>query len=498
MVLIPSSEEWNIMKRYCLICLAWLFPCMGAALPVFENDFLDRTLRIDFFQTGDAHDTTITIDQICEQGVWAGNPNALIDTLNRGAYYVNIVDISTNRVIFSRGFSTIFEEYQTTEPAKQGQKRTFQESLLVPSPQRPCLFIIEARDKLNLLHPIFTTRIDPDDVDIIREKPHTQDRVVITLHNGPAHHKVDVVFVAEGYAVNEWDKFGKDVQRFTDALFDVEPFKSERSKFNVAGVFRPSAESGVDEPTKGSFKNTVLSASYNALDTPRYLLRNDNRSMRDIAQAVPYDYVLVLANTSRYGGGGIYNNYTIFTADDRRSEVIMIHEFGHGFANLADEYFGNVAYTDYFPAGVEPYPPNITALLDPNHVKWKHLLTPGIPIPTPWGQDEIDALRKQIDSEKQGHDSRMTAMKQAGASTGDSDTLEAEYRERRAVLQEEIRQIRDKYATLYRGKIGVFEGAGYTAKGLYRSEVHIGMFHEGQFGPVSEEAVQSIIDHLTR
>jgi hypothetical protein len=207
------------MKRYLLIGLVCLCPCLGGAVPpAFENDFFDKTLRIDFFQTGDAHETIITIDQICEQGVWAGNPNALIDTLNRGAYYVKIVDISTNRVSFSRGFSTIFEEYQTTEPAKQGQKRTFHESLLVPSPKRPCLFIVEARDRLNLLSPIFTTKIDPEAVNIIREKPHTQDRIKTVLHNGPAHDKVDLVFVAEGYAVNEWDKFGKDVQRFTDAL----------------------------------------------------------------------------------------------------------------------------------------------------------------------------------------------------------------------------------------------------------------------------------------
>jgi hypothetical protein len=465
------------MKRWLLNWLVCLFPFVCTAAPLaFENDFLDKTLRIDFFQTGDAHETIITIDQMYELGIWAGNPNALIDSLNRGAYRVKIVDINTNRAIFTRGFSTIFEEYQTTEPAKSGLKRTFHESLLVPSPKRPCLLIIEARNKLNLMIPIFTTRIDPQDVKIIREQTHAQDRIVTALHSGPAHGKVDLVFVAEGYTAGEWDKFGKDVHRFTEALFEVEPFKSERDKFNVSGVFRASAQSGVDEPTRGSFKNTVLSASYNALDTPRYLLRNDNRTMRDMAQAVPYDYVLVLANTSRYGGGGIYNNYTIFTADDRRSEEIMIHEFGHGFASLADEYFGNVAYTDYFPAGVEPYPPNITALLDPNEVKWKHLLTPDMPIPTPWGQAEIEALRKDIASETHSRDTRLNALEQVGASPKEVSDLQTEHRANIAALQKEIRRIRSKYTELYRGKIGVFEGAGYTAKGLYRSEVHIGMF----------------------
>jgi len=482
-----------------LICLTLFLPCcVSAASGAFENDFFDKTLRVDFFQTGDANETITTIDQIYEQGIWAGNPNALIDRLNRGAYAVKIVDINTNRVIYTRGFSTIFEEYQTTEPAKQGIAGTFHESLLIPSPKRPFLLVIEARDKLNLMAPIFKTTIDPSDTNIIRESRNRHDRIVTIFHNGPAHDKVDFVFVAEGYTTNEWDKFEKDVTRFTEALFKVEPFKSESSRFNVSGVFRPSAESGVDEPTKGSFKNTVLSASYNALDTPRYLLRDDNRSMRDIAQAVPYDAVLVLANTPRYGGGGIYNNYTIFTANDGRSEEIMVHEFGHGFANLADEYFGNVAYTDYFPAGVEPYPPNITALLDPSHVKWQHLLTPGIPIPTPWGQDEIAALRQKIDSAETNHDKEIKALKQAKASSENIDTLQKEHEQNINTLRQEIRKIQDRYTKQYKGKIGVFEGAGYTPEGLYRSEIHIGMFYKGRFGPVSEEAIQDMIDHLAQ
>lgn len=475
------------MKKTLLICLTWFLPCLAQSPPpAFQNDFFDKTLRIDFYQTGDADQTITTIDRIIETGIWAGNPNGLIDTLNRGAYYVQIVDINSNRVLYTRGFSTIFEEYQTTEPAKSGLKRTFHESLLIPSPRRPFLFIIEARNRLGLMNPIFTRRIDPRDVNVIREDPSPDVRVVKIRQNGPAHHKVDLVFVAEGYTKDEWAKFCKDVRRFTEAMFEVEPFKSQQGKFNVSGAFLASAESGVDEPTKGLFKNTVMSASYNALNTPRYLLRNDNRAMRDVAQAVPYDTILVLTNTPRYGGGGIYNNYTIFTADDRRSETIMMHEFGHGFASLADEYFGNVAYTDYFPAGVEPYPPNITALLDPNNVKWKHLLTPGLPIPTPWGQEEIDTLREKI-----------KRLSEAMASSETPDTPQVDHNRTISAYRNEIRRIREQYTQLYQGKIGVFEGAGYTPKGLYRSEIHIGMFHQGQFGPVSEEGIQDVIDHLT-
>lgn len=484
--------------------LGWSLTTVAAALalaaeaPAFDDYFLDRTLRIDYFLTGDADEVIVSIDQVYEQQIWAGNPDAPIDTLNRGIYCVKVVDVNTNRTVYTRGFSNIFGEYRTTDPAKQGVKRTFHHSVLIPRPQRPFLFVLEGRDRTNLLVPLYQTRMDPKDQNIIRQNPNPNDRVVTIWDNGRAHDKVDFLFVAEGYTAGQWEKFCRDARRFTEVIFDVEPFKTHRLRFNVSGVFRASAESGVDEPTKGSFKDTVLSASYNALDTPRYLLLDDNRTLRDIAQAVPYDYLIVLVNNPSYGGGGIYNDYTIFTADDRRSEQILMHEFGHGFADLADEYIGGVAYNDFFPPGVEPWPPNITALLDPDDVKWKHLLSPGIPVPTPWGQDEIEDRREKIRAARAEFAAEREGLEQAGANA--SEIEEARVRRDTAVetWEQEIREIRERYETLYDGKIGVFEGAGYSAKGLYRSEVRIGLFRNGSYGPVSEEGIEDIIRHLSR
>jgi hypothetical protein len=477
--------------------------CAAAALvwsqePVsFDTFFLDKTLRVDYYQTGDSDELYFSMDQVYEQDTWAGNPRKLIDDMNSGMYYVKLVDRATNRLIYSRGFATLFGEYRTTDDANAGLKRSYHQTLLIPRPRSPFLLVIEGRDSHNLLTPFFVLPLDPGNVNIIRDAPDSRDRVVELLKNGHPHGKVDIVFLAEGYTEKEWEKFKKDARRFTDVIFRAEPFKQYRKRFNVSGVFRASAESGVDEPTKGIFRNTALNASYNALDTPRYLLMDDNKAMRDVASRVPYDYVIILSNIDRYGGGGIYNDYTIFTADDDRSEEILMHEFGHGFANLADEYFGNVAYNEFFPPGREPHEPNITLMMDPENIKWKHLLTPGIPIPTPWGQDEMDSLRAVIGSLREEKKKIEAGVKHQQIDADQGREKLAALDRKISGLREESTKIREHYQTLYKGKVGVFEGGGYSPRGIYRSEVHIGMFYRGSYGPVSEEAIEKIILHLS-
>lgn len=455
------------MKRIEIVIVLLLWsPCVMADAPVvFEDYFTDATLRIDYFHSGDSSEEFITMDRIYEEGKWAGNPNRLIDELNYGRYGIKVYDVASNRLVYSRGFCCIFGEYKTTAPAGEGVKGTYHQSALIPFPKRDVLFVLERRDRQNVPHPLFVRKIDPASANIIKESPDERDKVFVALKTGKPSEKVDFVFVAEGYTADQYDKFTKDVERFTDVLFEAEPFKSNKYKCNVAGVFRASAESGVDEPTKGIFRKTAVSASYNALDLPRYLLVDDEKVMRDIAGRVPYDAIIVLANTSRYGGGGIYNSYCIFTSDDRNSETIFLHEFGHSFANLADEYYNAaVSYDEFFPAGVEPLESNITALLDPENIKWKDLLSPGIEVPTPWGQEEIESLRRQ----KTGPDSK---------------------------IDEEIKRIEAKYRAKYKDKIGAFEGAGYTAKGLYRSQIKVGFFSNSQYNRVSRRAVERVIGH---
>ena len=179
-------------------------------------------------------------------------------------------------------------------------------------------------------------------------------------------------------------------------LFTVEPYKSFKDKFNIRGVFRPSPEQGMDEPRQRRYKKTVLNAAFNAFDLDRYMLIEDDHRMHEIAGQVPYDAIIVLVNSKRYGGGSIALDYCVTTVDNPTSPQVFVHELGHSFAYLADEYYqSEVAYNDFYPKGVEPLEPNITALLDPANVKWKDLLSPGIGIPTEYGKDKIEALQAE-------------------------------------------------------------------------------------------------------
>jgi hypothetical protein len=494
-------------RRICEIWKVFLIVVLAASSAVFAqstvdfNDyFVDKTMRVDYYITGDSNEEIISIDQIYQTDGWAGNPKNLIFPFNNGDHFVKVYSAATNEFIYSKCFSTIFGEYKTTKPGRNKVKRTFHESALIPFPKMPVVFVVEARNRDNSLHPVFIEKIDPADANIVKDKPNKEDRIYESMKNGPAHEKLDMVFVAEGYTSDKWEKFQKDVDKYRDVFFSAEPYKDQKDKFNIYGVFRPSSENGVDEPRQGKFRNTVVSASYNALGLDRYLLVNDLKTLRDIAGNVPYDYLIVLANTSRYGGGGIYNNYTIFTADDSRSKEIFMHEFGHGFAGLADEYYdASVAYEEFYKPGIEPLEYNITALLDANNVKWKRLLSPGIAVPTPWGKDEAESLEKQRQENQKKSDEEVAALKKENADDEKIQEVKKSYREKNKQINSQISEIRDKYKKMYEGKIGVFEGAGYSSKGLYRSELELGMFYTKGFryGIVSQDEIKKYIDFYT-
>jgi len=181
-----------------------------------------------------------------------------------------------------------------------------------------------------------------------------------------------------------------------DNLFETEPYKSHQDRFNLYGVSGPRSESGSDEPRQKVYKNTILKASFNALDLDRYLLTEEGFLIREMAARVPYDSIIILVNSKRYGGGGIYNDYCLTTVDHPASRSVFLHEFGHSFAGLADEYYSSeVAYNEFYPPGVEPLEPNITALLDPQSLKWKDLLSPGISLPTEYGKEELEKLQAE-------------------------------------------------------------------------------------------------------
>ncbi len=467
----------------------------------FTRFFEDRTLRIDYYHIGDAVTEIFTIDQIYQQVRWAGNPRQLIDEFNNGRYYYKLYDLTTNRLIYSKGFDSYFSEYQTTTPAHQQVKRTYHETALTPYPKRPVLFVIEKRNRQKVLQLVFKKEIDPGDYHIIKEGAGRGDKILKIRDNGDPHQKVDLAIIGEGYTQRERRKFKQDLNKYTDMLFSIEPFQSYQDHFNVYGIFSPSMESGVDRPTHGVYKNTVLNASFNALDTPRYLLTEDNRTLQDIAAQVPSDVICIMANENRYGGGGIYNFFSIFTAGDVKwNEYVFIHEFGHSFAGLADEYYSSqVAYNDFYPQGVEPTEPNITALLDPELLKWRDLVTPGLEIPTPWGKSEYDSLSQTVGHLRAEKQKRTRQLVLQHVKTDSIEQIEEEFDNRIAAARQKTKRFVSQHPL--KGKIGAFEGAGYRSEGLFRPTLNSIMNQftgeDRHFYTVNEQAIIHIIKHYT-
>jgi hypothetical protein len=490
------------MKYICtLVLLTLIGRTPVQAQDFFEQHFNDQTLRIDYYHTGEAKSEMITLDKIFRGGPWAGNPDHCNIAPRLGNYRIEIYDIATNQLIYCFGYSSIFAEYQTTGPAVQGVKRTFHESVLIPLPRKPFVLVILKRDKQNIPVPVFTQNLDPGDYHIIKEKyKRKNDELIPVLHNGNPHSSVDLVILAEGYQPEEREKFKNDLKYYTSLFFSIEPYKSRKNLFNITGVFSPSEESGTDEPRQGVYRNTLLNSSFNAFDLDRYCLDEDDKSIRDIAGQVPYDAILIMVNKDRYGGGGIYNWQTVFCTGSPWRDYVFLHEFGHAFAGLGDEYFASpVAYQDFFTPGVEPLDPNITILPDTANVKWKKFLSPGIKVPTEWGKATYDSLNNRIASLNAERDKAMEQMIKSGAAAAAIEETKLGYQNQINGVNQEMDDFINHHPL--KGKTGVFEGANYMSEGFYRptimSLMHKFNEHEKSYGIVNEQAIIDAIQYYT-
>ncbi len=493
------------MKKHLALVLIGLVMASAAALaapaqsgPDFDRFFVDKTLRVDYYHTGNSQKELITLDRLYEQGIWAGSRTHLLDPFDSGRCVVKVVDPKGGAVLYSKGFDTYFGEYQTTDEALKGVERTYPESVLVPYPKAPVKLVLETRDRQNVLHPLFSADIDPASLYVVREPLIGGVKVFDLQKSGDPHAKVDVAIIAEGYTAAEESKLKADLDRFLGIFFSAEPYKSHRSDFNMYGVFKPSEESGCDEPSYGIFKRTALSATFDSLGSERYLLTEDNKALRDIAAHVPYDALYIMVNHKRYGGGGIYNLYCTFTTDNQWHEYLFLHEFGHSFGGLADEYYtSDVAYNEFYPKGVEPKEANITALLDPANLKSKDLLTPGIAIPTPWEKAAFDAMDNAYQKLRREFNEKIARMKREKAPQAELAKVEAESDR---LSQENGKQV-DAFlkASKYAGMVGAFEGAGYASQGLYRPMVDCLMFTRGNkpLCKVCAAAVEKVIKYYT-
>jgi hypothetical protein len=471
-----------------MLKLTFLFLALGMCISsysqpntIYNQYFTGETMRVDYFHTGTASEEHFSLDRILNDGAWAGSETILLDELNRGLYFFKITDTVTNNLLYSRGFASVFGEWQSTGDAAWG---TFHESLRFPWPKLPVKLTIEKRDAKNDFTAIWSTVIDPKSRMVNLSVMKSPYKTFSYIENGRSGNHIDIVILGDGYTTAEMDKFHSDVAMLTDELFTVEPYKSRKTDFNVRAVETPSATSGVNKPHPGVFKRTPLSMSYGAFDSERYALSYDNRTIRDVAASVPYDYMFILINERTYGGGGIFNLYSTVAADNKFSRYIFVHEFGHCFAALADEYY--TSDVSYQPSEiiVEPWEPNVTALLDKSGLKWKELVKPGTSIPTPWGKTEFDNFSYGIQKERR-------ALRAANVAETE---MEALFEREKKVTLEMFDKNENKDAT------GAFEGGNYFQFGIYRSALDCIMFtrNKQEFCPACSKAISEVIDMYSR
>lgn len=321
---------------FCSVLLGcWVSPMVAQGN--FEKHFEDRTMRVDYYHFGDAKTEGVTLDRVMRLGSWYGPVRELIDPFNVGHHCVKVYDAISGDLIYSRGYDSYFHEYQTTGQALKGVNRVYHETAMIPWPRRPIRFTVESRDSGNVLQPVFSQVIDPSSYTIEPFVPDPAVRVLDVEIHGDPKAKVDVAILAEGYTLAEEGKLRTDLERFRNSFFGFEPYRTLREKFNVRCIFKPSLDSGCDEPSHASFRRTVMDCTFDSLGSERYLLTENNRAVRDLASHAPCDTVFIMVNHKRYGGGGIYNYFCTFTTDNQWFEYLLLHEFGHSFGALAVE-----------------------------------------------------------------------------------------------------------------------------------------------------------------
>ena len=422
------------MKKTLLFLLVFL-PCMAFAQ--FDEWFTEASLRVDYTLTGNNKTTSFALKELIHEPYWSGSTVNLIDKLEFGNYIVKVFEPGTDHLLFSKGYQNLYGEWQTTDEAKKVTK-TFEESVVVPFPKKTVEVAFFRKDWDDNLIEGMRLTVNPDDYFIRAANNLNLPVYDAWIGNADITKAVDIVILPEGYTQAEMGKFVKDCDFFVESLFSFAPYDRYKNGFNVRGVMAPSQESGCTEPGAKVYRNTAMRFSYWTFDSERYCMSIDNRDIRDLAGQVPYDQIYVLVNSKKYGGGGIYNFYCSSAVSNSFSGDIIIHEFGHGFAGLADEYYmDETSYGDFYNNDVEPWEPNITTLVNFD-AKWKDMMDKKTPVPTP--------------------------------------------REKK-----------------YEHTIGVFEGGGYESEGIYSPHMDCLMktFKGHVFCPVCQRAIERMILYYT-
>lgn len=441
------------------------------------------TMRLDYFHTGNSKQEFFSVDEVViEPHPWAGNPNQPFDTVPRGKYLFEVLDLVSGKLLYSRSFSSIYGEWEYTGEATK-VNRTFHESLRFPAPSSKVDIVLKKRSYSEGFKEIWRTPIDPAHMFVNSAKPQFDGEVFAVVNNGDPAAKVDLLIIGDGYSRKESQKFKNDVKRMADALFATAPFKQRKNDFNVWAILPASDISGISRPSTGIHKDTPLGLRFDIFGSERYMLTLDNKSFRQIASQAPYEFVEIVANVETYGGGGIYGLYGTTSSDNDWSEYVFIHEFGHHFAGLADEYYAspvaqaNVANLD------EPYEPNVTANTDRNSLKWQDLVDGKTPIPTHWDKTKYDI-----------HSNKYQKRRKEIRAQNLPESVMNELFAANSQFQKELFS-----KNPHKDAVGLFEGANYAANGYYRSEQNCIMFTRDQiFCHVCSRAMEQIMDMYTK
>ncbi|MDH4311814.1 MAG: M64 family metallopeptidase, partial [Gammaproteobacteria bacterium] len=427
------------MKR-----LAFGLLSLGVCAGGLAADAIPATYRLDLFHTGGKGVEIFAVDRLRQEPLpWPGHPSRATDGGKSGSYRFEVRD-ADGQLLQARGYASIFGEWVTTADA-QSQNRTFHESLRFPAPAKPGPVNVKIyqRDAQQVFQPVWEVKLDTTDMFVDRSPAVPQDLIAIEQH-GPSPDKVDLLLLGDGYTAAECaSKFRADAGRMTATLFRAQPFARRRHDFNVWGLCPPAAESGVSRPSTGVQRASPAGATYDAFGSERYVLSFENRALREIAAQAPYEALVILANSDTYGGGGIFGLYSTVAVNSSWADYLFVHEFGHHFAALADEYYTSpVAYSAPTTI-VEPWEPNVTALLDKDQLKWRHLVATSTPVPTPWPKEAFEAYQRDVQARR----------KQIRADRRPESEMDALFREEQAQVTQLFGRER------YRTAVGAFQGA---------------------------------------
>lgn len=424
------------MKKHILFLLC-LIAVASTRAQVFADHFADKTLRVDYIFNGNASGQAICLDGLSALPTWAGRKHHLAELPLQGNGQIIMRNAASGKTIYTTSFSSLFQEWLETDEARNVTKG-FENTFLLPYPLQPVEIEITLLDPRRNVRASMKHIVHPNDV-LIEQKgnshitPHKY-----LLHNDSPEKCIDVAILAEGYTLQEMQTFYEDADIACKSIFDHEPFKSMKKRFNVVAVASPSTDSGVSVPRLNEWKHTAFGSHFSTFYSDRYLTTSRVKAIHDALAGIPYEHIIILANTEEYGGGGIYNSYTLTTAHHPMFRPVVVHEFGHSFGGLADEYFyDNDVMTDTYPLDIEPWEQNISTQVD-CAAKWKDMLSENTPVPTP-------------------------------------------------------AEVSENYPT------GVYEGGGYSAKGIFRPAENCRMRTNEYpaFCPVCQRALRRIIEFYT-